>query len=106
MNKLNHLSQKSIEILETIWGIFWARLLIAFLATVLAILVSPSSALNPCLSFMYQEPYSHRISVTQTYALNAMTQKLLARGQFPNQLDECWYANGLSCSIVSFGESK
>jgi hypothetical protein len=28
MNKLTHLSQKSIELVETIWVTFWARLLI------------------------------------------------------------------------------
>ncbi|BAZ20697.1 hypothetical protein NIES4073_15740 [Kalymmatonema gypsitolerans NIES-4073] len=106
MNKLTHLSQKSIEIVETIWVTFWARLLIVVLATLLTALAASGSALNLCPGFLYENPYKHRVLVPQAYALNAMTQQLLAGAQFTNQLKECWYGNGSSYSIASFGESK
>ncbi|WP_414588614.1 hypothetical protein [Scytonema sp. PCC 10023] len=100
MNKLTHLSQKSIELMETIWVTFWARLVIVFLATLLAVLAGSSSALNPCFGFLYEEPYNHRVLAPQTYPPHAMTQQLLAQAQSPNQLKECWYANGSSYSIA------
>ncbi|MBW4502565.1 MAG: hypothetical protein KME57_24080 [Scytonema hyalinum WJT4-NPBG1] len=106
MNKLTHLSQKSIELVETIWVTFWARLLIVLLASLLTALASSGSALNPCFGFLYEEPYNHRVLAPQTYPPNAMTQQLLVRAQFPNQLKECWYGNGSSYSIASFRESK
>lgn len=104
MNKLNHFSQKSIELVETIWTIFWARLVIVLLATLLAALAGPGSAINPCLNLLRDDTDNYRVLVTQTYAFNAMSQKLLMRAQSPNQFNQCWYVND-SYSIASSGES-
>ncbi|KYC41022.1 hypothetical protein WA1_23125 [Scytonema hofmannii PCC 7110] len=106
MNQLNHLSQRSIELVETIWATLWVRLLIVLLATLLSAIAGPGSALNPdlCPGFLYREPYNHRVLVPQSCPPNTITQQQLARAQSPNQFEECSYTKGLSCSIASVVE--
>ncbi|MBD2773348.1 hypothetical protein [Iningainema tapete] len=107
MNQLNHLSQKSIELVETIWAKVWARLLIVLLATLLSAFTGPGSTLNPCIypSILYREPYNHRVLVPQLWLPNAIIQRQFAQAQSPNQFEECKYTKGLSYSIASVGQA-
>jgi hypothetical protein len=56
MNKLTHLSQKSIELVETIWVTFWARLLIVLLASLLTAWQVLARRSIPALAFCMKNP--------------------------------------------------
>jgi hypothetical protein len=77
MRTLNHLYQKRVGLLGTIFG----GLLLSIPAISQAVIAQqPTSKVNPCPSIFYEEPYNSRVLVPQGCPPNTATFRLSGQG--------------------------